>query len=62
MEQVAFKGTWQDESTFVETVNNLYQIDSVIHTYTFEGKNVTIDVATSIGGYVFQMKGEMINE
>ena len=62
VEQVALKGSWQDESTFVETLNNLYQIDSNIHTYTFEGKNVTIDVATSIGGYVFQMKGEMIDK
>jgi CubicO group peptidase (beta-lactamase class C family) len=61
VEQVAIKAYWQDEKTFVETVNNLYQIDSVTFTYIFEGNNVTIDVESSIGGYAFQMKGELMD-
>jgi len=62
VEQVALKGYWQNESTFVETGKNLYVIESVILTYTFDGKNVTIDAESSMGGYAFQMKGEMIDK
>ena len=62
VEQVALKAYWQDESTFVETGHNLYVIESVIFTYTFEGNNVNIDVESSIGGYAFQLKGEMIDQ
>jgi CubicO group peptidase (beta-lactamase class C family) len=60
--QVAVKGYWQDEKTFVETLKVLSQLDSVIHTYTFDGDSVTIDVSSSMAGYVFQMKGEMIDK
>jgi len=62
VEQVALKGYWQDESTFVERGKNLYVIESVILTYTFDGNNVTIDAESSMGGYAFQMKGEMIDK
>ena len=60
--RVAVKGYWQDEKTFVETLKVLSQIDSVIHTYTFEGDSLTVDVSSSMVGYAFQMKGEMIDK
>jgi CubicO group peptidase (beta-lactamase class C family) len=61
MERVALKAYWQDEKTFVETVKNLAQIESVIFTYTFDGNSVTIDMKSSMGSYAFRMKGEMVD-
>ena len=59
--RVALKGYWQDENTFVETLKDFSQIDTVIHTYTFDGDALTIDVNSSMGAYNFQMHGEMID-
>jgi CubicO group peptidase (beta-lactamase class C family) len=60
--QVAIKGYWRDEKTFVETLKILPQIESAILTYTFDGDSLTVDVEYSMGGYAFQMKGEMIDK
>ena len=59
--QVAIKAYWQDEKTFVEILKVLSQIESVIHTYTFDGDSLTIDVNSSMGLYSFQIKGEMVD-
>jgi hypothetical protein len=59
--RVALKGYWRDEKTFVETLKILPQIESAILTYTFDGDSLTVDVEYSMGGYAFQMKGEMID-
>lgn len=61
VDQFALKGYWKDEKTFVETVKNLSQIESVIFTYTFDGDTVTLDVESSMGAYAFRMKGEMVD-
>jgi len=58
--QVGLKAHWQDENTFIETLKILPEIESAILTYTFDGDSLTVDVAYSMGGYGFQMKGEMI--
>ena len=60
--RVALKRYWQDEKTYVETLKILPEIESAILTYTFEGDNLTVDVEYSMGGYAFQMKGEMIDK
>jgi CubicO group peptidase (beta-lactamase class C family) len=59
--RVAIKAYWQDEKTFVETLKDFSQIDSVTHTYTFDGNSLTINVNSSMGLYAFQMKGEMVD-
>ncbi|MGD8405579.1 MAG: serine hydrolase [Anaerolineales bacterium] len=58
--QVALKGHWQDEKTFIETLKILPEIEFAILTYTFDGDSLTVDVEYSMGEYGFQMKGEMI--
>ena len=57
---IALKGYWQDEKTFVEYVEELSQLDSFTHRYTFEGDKLTIDVQSSMWAS-FQMSGEMID-
>jgi CubicO group peptidase (beta-lactamase class C family) len=61
VDRFALKAYWQNEKTFVETVKNLSQIESVIFTYTFDGNIVTLDVESSMGSYAFRMKGEMVD-
>jgi CubicO group peptidase (beta-lactamase class C family) len=58
---VAVKGRWQDEKTFVEILKIISEIAYVIHTYTFEGNDVTIDGGSSMNSDNLQMKGEMID-
>jgi hypothetical protein len=58
---VAVKGRWQDEKTFVEILKIFSEIAYVIHTYTFEGNDVTIDGGSSMNSDNLQMKGEMID-
>ena len=59
---VAVKGYWEDEKTFIEILKILSDIGNVIHTYTFKGDRVTIDVGSSMNSDNFQMKGEMIDQ
>jgi len=62
VDRFALKGYWKDERTFVETVKNLAQLESVIFTYTFDGKKVTLDIESGMGLYAFQLKGEMVDD
>lgn len=57
----ALKGSWQDDHTFVELYKPRgFQIDTSIHTYTFDGNTLTIDVNSSMGSYSFQSIAELV--
>jgi CubicO group peptidase (beta-lactamase class C family) len=58
--KAAFKGSWQDDHTFVAYVKDMSQVDTAIHTYTFEGKKLSIDINSSMNFYSFQSIGEMV--
>jgi CubicO group peptidase (beta-lactamase class C family) len=60
-EDFGLKGFWQDEHTFVEYYKPMtYQIDTSIHTYTFDGNALTIDIKSSMGFFSFQSIAELV--
>ena len=56
---IVLKGYWQDDKTFIETLQDLSQIDTETHKYTFTGDKLTVDVNSGMGFYSFQMSGEL---
>lgn len=58
--KAAFKGSWQDDHTFVAYVQDMSRVDIAIYTFTFDGEKLSIDVNSSMNFYSFQATGEMV--
>jgi hypothetical protein len=58
--KAAFKGSWQDGHIFVAYVKDMSRVDTAIHTFTFDGEKLSIDVTSSMNFYSFQATGEMV--